>query len=247
MTGAPDRGPRVVLLDIEGTTTPVAFVYDVLFPYARRKVRSFVAERLHAPEVRADVDALRAEHAREAAGATGLPPWRTEPAEALVDSVTAFVHWLMDQDRKSTGLKSLQGRIWEEGYRTGELHGQVYPDVPEALARWRREGRRAAIFSSGSVLAQRLLFSHASGGDLTPLLDAYFDTTTGPKKEPASYRAIARALGEEPAAVLFVSDVAAELDAARAAGMGTALCVRAGAPPSGADHHVVASLDRLWS
>ena len=244
MAAAADRGPRVVLLDIEGTTTPVEFVYEVLLPFARERVRSFVRERLHVPEVRADLDALRAERAREAAGGVGLPPWQDEPEEALVDSAAAFVHWLMDRDRKSTGLKSLQGRIWEAGYCSGELHGQVYPDVPVALARWRREGRRAAIFSSGSVLAQRLLFSHTSGGDLTPLLGGYFDTTTGPKKEPESYRAIARALGEAPGAVLFVSDVGAELDAARGAGMRTVLCVRAGSPPV-SDHRVVGGLDAL--
>jgi enolase-phosphatase E1 len=151
----------------------------------------------------------------------------------------------MDRDRKSTALKSVQGRIWEEGYRSGRLQGQVYPDVPRAFARWRAQGREAAIFSSGSVLAQKLLFSRSDAGDLTPYLRAYFDTATGAKGDAESYRKIARALGREPPAVLFLSDVIAELNAARAAGLQTALCVRAGAAPAPADHPVVRSFDEV--
>ena len=132
----------------------------------------------------------------------------------------------MDQDRKSTGLKSLQGKIWEEGYRSGELKGEVYPDVLPALERWRKQGIDIAIFSSGSVQAQRSLFRNSVAGDLTRFIRAYFDTTTGPKREPESYGRIAAALERSPPEVLFVSDIAAELDAARAAGMQTALCVR---------------------
>ena len=156
----------------------------------------------------------------------------------------AYVHWLMDRDSKSTGLKALQGRIWEEGYRRGELRGEVYDDVPAAFRRWRDEGRRIAIFSSGSVLAQRLLFSHSTVGDLTPFIDAHFDTTTGPKRQPDSYTLIAGRLGLPPRSVLFASDVAEELDAARAAGMETALCARS-ILPAGATHRVVQSLDAL--
>jgi enolase-phosphatase E1 len=132
----------------------------------------------------------------------------------------------MDQDRKSTGLKSLQGKIWEEGYRSGELKGEVYPDVLPALERWRAQGIDIAIFSSGSVQAQRSLFGNSVAGDLTRFIKAYFDTTTGPKREPESYALIAAALERSPQDVLFVSDISAELDAARAAGMQTALCVR---------------------
>src|SRR5207245_3701040 len=170
------------------------------------------------PEVRADIALLRAEHAAESAQAAGVPPWNPE----------AYVYWLMDRDRKSTGLKSVQGRIWEAGYQSGELKGkgEVYSDVRPALERWRATGKQIAIFSSGSVQAQRNLFANTTAGDLSPLLSGYFDTTTGPKKEAGSYRKIAAALGRRPADVLFVSDVAAELDAARAAGMRTALCVR---------------------
>jgi enolase-phosphatase E1 len=152
----------------------------------------------------------------------------------------------MDRDRKSTGLKSLQGKIWDEGYRAGDLRGKVYPDVPPALERWRSQGVDLAIFSSGSVQAQRSLFSSTAAGDLTRFLRAYFDTTTGPKTAPESYARIAAALERSPSEVLFVSDIKAELDAALAAGMGTALCVRTAgsAPPAGA-HPVIRSLDQL--
>ena len=151
----------------------------------------------------------------------------------------------MDRDRKSPALKALQGRIWDEGYQAGQLRGQVYPDVPRALARWRAQGRDVAIFSSGSVLAQKLLFSRSDAGDLTPFLRAYFDTTTGAKGDAESYRKIARALGQEPHAVLFLSDVTAELDAARAAEMATGLCVREAGLPSSAHHPLVRSFDEV--
>ena len=152
----------------------------------------------------------------------------------------------MDQDRKSTGLKSLQGKIWEHGYRAGELKSEVYPDVLPALERWHRRGIVIAIFSSGSVQAQRSLFRHTTSGDLTRFLIGYFDTTTGPKNKPESYGRIAAGLRRLPAAMLFVSDVAAELDAASVAGLRTALCVRDGAKvaPGGA-HPVIHSFDQL--
>ena len=152
----------------------------------------------------------------------------------------------MDRDRKSTGLKSLQGKIWEEGYRTGELRGEVYPEVGPALERWRRQGIDIAIFSSGSVQAQRSLFRNTASGDLTRFIRAYFDTTTGPKTAPESYARIAADLERPPSEVLFVSDVGAELDAARTAGMQTALCLRT--PQSAASagaHPIVHAFDQL--
>jgi enolase-phosphatase E1 len=152
----------------------------------------------------------------------------------------------MDQDRKSTGLKSLQGKIWEEGYRSGELKGEVYPDVLPALERWRRKGIDVAIFSSGSVQAQRSLFRNSVAGELTRFIRSYFDTTTGPKRDPESYARIAAALERSPSEVLFVSDVAAELDAARTAGMRTAVCVRGpGSAPSTGGHPVIHTFDQL--
>ena len=235
--------PRVLRLDIEGTTTPIDFVTRVLFPYARGHVRGFLGRR--ASEVRDDLALLFAEHEVDDRGSPSPPPWRDASPEERLDSAAAYIHWLMDRDRKSTALKALQGRIWEEGYETGDLQGRVYADVPRALARWRAQGREAAIFSSGSVLAQRLLFSRSEAGDLTPFVRAYFDTTTGPKGDAESYVKIARALGQPAKAVLFLSDVTAELDAARAAGMATGLCVRDVGQPASTDHAVVRSFDEV--
>jgi enolase-phosphatase E1 len=182
---------------------------------------------------------------RGAEAEPGAPEWReATPAEAIA-SAAAYAEWLMHRDRKSTALKSLQGRIWEGGYRSGAVKSHVYPDVPLALERWRALGWSVAIFSSGSVLAQRLLFEHTVAGDLTPLIDAYFDTTTGPKREAGSYRRIAEKLRVEPGAILFVSDVPAELDAARTAGLATALCLREGALPPSAGHPLLRTFDDL--
>lgn len=231
-----------VLLDIEGTTTPVTFVYEVLFPYARQAAAGYLGAHVGRDDMAEIVKRLCQEHEEE-----GSPtPWDETNPGSLADSLARFVHWSMERDRKSTGLKALQGRIWEDGYRLGELEGIVYDDVPEVLARWRHDGRRCSIFSSGSVLAQRLLFRHSNHGDLTPFLEAYFDTTTGPKRQSASYLQIAQALGLSPDDVLFVSDVVEELDAAAAARMGTALCVRPGtAPPDGSQHRTVPDLRGL--
>jgi enolase-phosphatase E1 len=235
--------PGALLLDIEGTTTPVDFVTRVLFPYARERVKDFLLRR--ASEVRDDLGLLRSEHAADRGADPSPPPWRDgAPAESL-DSAVAYVQWLMDRDRKSTALKALQGRIWDEGYQAGHLRGQVYPDVPRALARWRAQGRDVAIFSSGSVLAQKQLFSRSEAGDLTPFLRAYFDTTTGAKVQAESYRKIARALDHAPADVLFLSDVTAELDAAREAGLATGLCVREGHARSFPGHPMVRSFDEV--
>jgi len=228
---------RLVLLDIEGTTTPIDFVFSVLFPYARARVAAFLESHASQPDVIADVSGLRAEHVRDVAAGRRPPAW--------TDGAAAYARWLMDADRKLTPLKALQGRIWEGGFASGELRGQVYPDVPAALRRWTAGGRKVAIFSSGSVLAQKQLFGHSDHGDLTPMLSGYFDTTTGAKADAASYRKIAQALGESPDAGLFVSDVVAELDAARDAGFTTALSVRNPPGPAANGHREVASFDEL--
>jgi enolase-phosphatase E1 len=233
----------VLLLDVEGTTTAVSFVSDVLFPFARAHLREFLHSTSNDPATGEDVAALRAERQGEAE--EGAPEWRGGgPADTLA-SAAAYAEWLMDRDRKSTALKSLQGRIWKGGYRSGSLESHVYPDVRPALERWRARGRSVAIFSSGSVLAQRLLFANTVEGDLTPLIQDYFDTTTGPKRIADSYGRIAEALHVGPSAVLFVSDVPAELDAARAAGMGTALCVRGDGEPPASDHPVLRTFDAI--
>lgn len=233
---------KTVLLDIEGTTTPIEFVYQVLFPYARRQVVDFLRQHQQAPDVRANVEALRKEHALDLRQGSGPPDW----PDNLVESAVAYVHWLMDRDRKSTALKSLQGKIWEQGYRTGELHSEVYPDVPRAFSRWHSQKKDICIFSSGSVLAQKLLFAHTTAGDLTHFIEEYFDTTTGKKIEAESYGRISTALGLPPREILFVSDTVAELDAANLAGMKTILCVRPGRerPPT-SSHPTIETFDQL--
>jgi enolase-phosphatase E1 len=212
---------RGILLDIEGTTTPISFVYDVLFPFARKHLDA------HLPTT--DLTNLKLEYDEDVR--TGLQP------PAWTEGPVAYVEWLMDQDRKSTALKKLQGEIWRAGYEKGELHGEVFPDVPAALERWHRQNIDVRIFSSGSILAQRLIFSTTRAGDLTRFLNGYFDTTTGPKNEVSSYQQIALRFGLAATDIVFVSDVTRELDAARSAGMKTLLCVRPGNHPQLAHTH----------
>jgi enolase-phosphatase E1 len=220
-----------ILLDIEGTTTPIDFVYQVLFPFARARVKAFLRQHVFFEEVRADMARLLEEQAADERRGLEPPPLRGATLDAQLESAVAYVHWLMDRDRKSTPLKSLQGRIWEEGYQSGELRSQVFPDVPVALERWTQQERDIGIFSSGSVLAQKLLFAHTEVGDLTRFIRAYFDTNIGAKQDPESYRRIATALQRLPSEILFISDVTAELDAAQSAGLKTLLCVRPGNRP----------------
>jgi enolase-phosphatase E1 len=235
----------MILLDIEGTTTPIAFVTQVLYPYARTHLRSYLDGHRDSPEFLALLAAFRREHAADEAAGEPVPPWADETADAR-PSLRAYAAWLMDRDRKSPALKELQGEIWETGYQRGELAGQVYEDVPRAFQRWRSEGVRLGIFSSGAVLAQRCLFRGSTAGDLSSFVDWYFDTHTGPKQDPESYRRIAAEVGEVPPQVLFVSDVVPELDAARAAGLATILIVRPGnLPQPQHDHRVVQSFDEI--
>jgi enolase-phosphatase E1 len=232
---------RGVVLDVEGTTTPVSFVFDVLFPYARARIREFLAAHAGDPVVRDALRLVAAEWRGDAASDPSAP--RTSP-ESDFAATSRYLEWLMDRDRKSTGLKIIQGEIWRGGFESGALVGAVYPDVKPALERWRAAGRAIAIYSSGSATAQRLLFGHSAAGDLTPLIDHHFDTTVGAKRSPDSYTAIARALSIPAGALLFVSDVDAELVAARTAGMAARLCVRGDqAPPTSAP--IVHSLDEL--
>ena len=214
---------RAILLDIEGTTTPIAFVHEVLFSYARTHVRDFLTSNADSAEVRADVAVLREEHAADVEN-NNQPP-------AIDEGIAVYVEWLIERDRKSTGLKSLQGKIWRRGYADGSLKSQVYDDVAPAFERWRAKGLSVNIFSSGSVLAQQLLFAHTNAGDLTKFIENYFDTNVGKKGEAESYRRIAEALRLRAGDVLFISDVVAELDAASEAGMQALLSIRPGNPP----------------
>ena len=230
MSRLAERGVRALLLDIEGTTTPIAFVHEVLFPFVRAKLRAFLDARWRSSELAEVRRHLAVERDADLGRGETPPPLRMANDERALTSLAAFVEWLMDRDRKSPGLKLLQGLIWEEGYRGGELHGLVFDDVPEAMRAWKAAGLTLAIYSSGSELAQRLLFQSTEHGDLTPLIAAFFDTGVGAKKESSSYARIAAALGRAPREMLFVSDVVAELDAAHAAGMQVVLSVRPGNP-----------------
>jgi enolase-phosphatase E1 len=221
----------IILLDIEGTTTPIDFVYKTLFPFARARVKDYLSRAWDELEVQTDLMQLRAEWAADAAQGLNPPAIECESSTERLESTVAYVQWLMDRDRKSTPLKAIQGRIWREGYEAGELLGEVFDDVPPAFARWGRQNKLICIYSSGSALAQKLLFAHTTAGDLTHYICRYFDTTVGHKIEADSYRRIAEELRSAPAEAVFISDVIAELDAARAAGMKTILALRPGNHP----------------
>ena len=224
---------RTILLDIEGTTTSIRFVYDTLFPFAREHVGAFLESSWEEAAVQSDVSALRDQALADLkAGVVDAPQIPAEGSPAGIREATlANVLWQMDSDRKTTGLKALQGKIWRHGYTSGELLGHVYDDVEPALLAWHNANIGVSIYSSGSVAAQKLLFRHSERGDLTPLLSSYFDTTTGPKKVASSYAAIAQALGCSPGEVLFVTDNLQEAVAARDAGVEAVLSIRPGNAP----------------
>jgi enolase-phosphatase E1 len=237
---------RALLLDIEGTTTPVDFVFKTLFPFAGEHVEEYLRKKAQDQEIKTIVAELRGAYARDVSNEKDIEPWDSSAPERECVSAAAYVRWLIGRDSKITPLKSLQGKIWEQGYHLGELKGEVYADVAPAFVRWHDQGRRIAIFSSGSVLAQQLLFSHSTVGDLSPQIEAYFDTTTGPKREPESYRKIAAALKLSPAEILFLSDAVAELDAAHSAGLATALSLRPGVnAPERHAHPVFQTFDEI--
>jgi enolase-phosphatase E1 len=245
--------PRVYLLDVEGTVAPVSFVYEQLFPYARTHFESFLRKNV-ADQGREmdfsegsffwDLMLLKLENEAETdAGAPRILPEQAVGPRAVggssvvsmspafgIPRILNYIFWLMDHDRKSTALKSLQGKIWKSGFESGELRGTLFPDVPDALRRW-AACADVSIYSSGSVEAQQLVFRHSTFGDLTPLIAAYFDTRTGPKRASASYVAISSAMNVVPGELLFLSDVVQELDAARQAGCQTLLVVREGNAP----------------
>ncbi|MEJ2325620.1 MAG: acireductone synthase [Chromatiaceae bacterium] len=212
---------RALITDIEGTTSSLSFVKDVLFPYSRAYIGAFVHRHAQEPEVARILDEARAE-----AGDSQLQ---------LGQLIPTLERWI-DADRKVTPLKALQGLIWEAGYRDGAFRGHIYADAATALQRWKEAGLALYIYSSGSVRAQRLLFAHTDYGDLTPLFSGHFDTRIGAKGDPESYRRIAVELGLPPHELLFLSDVESELDAARAAGLKTLWLVREGCLDSHAPH-----------
>jgi len=225
---------RVILLDIEGTTTPIDFVYKTLFPYASRKLESFLRENSANPEIGALIEDLRAQHELDERNGLKPPRWRNDSEEERVRSSAAYGQWLIARDSKCTPLKSLQGEIWQQGYASGELKGEVYPDVPAAFERWKRKGKIIGIYSSGSVLAQQLLFGSIPAGDVTRYISVFFDTRVGAKTDAESYRKIGASFSEEPKRFLFISDSSKETEVAQLAGMQALLCERgphATAPP----------------
>ena len=236
--------PRAVLLDIEGTTTPISFVTDTLFPYARQRGREFILNHIADQEIHEALRQLQIDNRVDRSD--GAPPIEGNSKQAI-DCTIDYYLWLIDKDRKSTALKTIQGRIWREGYERGELQSTIFPDVLPALERWSQVGRITAIYSSGSVLAQEELFRNTIHGDLTRFISSYFDTRVGPKKQVSSYSKIAQSLGNPANEILFVSDVVAELDAALLAGMMTALAVRPGNPSNQerTGHPVIRSFEEL--
>jgi enolase-phosphatase E1 len=220
-----------ILTDIEGTTSSIDFVRDVLFPFARKRLPAFIETHADRPEVQ--------HWLHEAAKDAGIIYAEREEIIELLQ------RWI-DEDRKATSLKALQGMIWDEGYREEAFRAHLYPEVAAKLREWKDAGLDLYVYSSGSVAAQKLFFGHSQAGDLTPLFKGYFDTATGPKRETASYRRIAAAIAKPAEEILFLSDIVEELDAARDAGMRTTQLARAPATcAANASHPCVADFDAI--
>lgn len=211
---------RVIVTDIEGTTSSISFVHDVLFPYARARMSEFVRTHAENPEVAQQLNAVR-EICKKQLDVNGV--------------IQQLLSWI-EQDKKATPLKALQGMIWEEGYRAGDFVGDIYADAYENLRKWHGQGLALYVYSSGSEHAQKLLFGHTRYGDLTPLFNGYFDTRIGAKLETASYQHIVQTLQLPAEQILFLSDIKAELDAAAAAGIKTCWLVRDSEPDANAPH-----------
>ena len=219
---------KAILTDIEGTTSAVSFVFDVLFPYAAKHLPDFVRQQAGRADVAEQLDAVRQDS--------------HEPQADVERVIEILLGWIAE-DRKATPLKALQGMVWEQGYKAGQLQGHVYPDAVEALKAWHQAGFKLYVYSSGSIQAQKLIFGCSEAGDLSALFSGYFDTTSGPKREAQSYQRITQAIGLEAAQILFLSDIVEELDAARAAGMATCGLAREGGELPG--HVTVDSFSRI--
>ncbi len=219
---------KAILTDIEGTTSAVSFVFDVLFPYAASHLPAFVREHADRADVAEQLDAVRRDS--------------SEPDADVERALEILLGWIAE-DRKATPLKALQGMVWEQGYQAGELKGHVYPDAVDALKRWHLEGYALFVYSSGSIQAQKLIFGCSEAGDLSSLFSGYFDTTSGPKREAQSYVRIADAIGRDASQILFLSDIVEELEAARLAGMPTCGLAREGGELAG--HVTVESFARI--
>lgn len=232
---------KCFLLDIEGTTTPINFVHKTLFPYAKAKIDMFV--ETHFGELANEIEQLEKEYHKDFANQLYGRDFRGDAPETVAN----YLKYLIEVDRKSMPLKTIQGKIWQTGYESGELKSEMFADVPKAFDRWKEEGKTIAIFSSGSVLAQKLIFKYSNFGDLSSFISAYFDTNVGTKREAESYQKIAKELRFAPHEILFISDVSAELDAAEKAEMNTLLSIREGngIVPKPINHDAIASFNDL--
>ncbi|WP_125783408.1 acireductone synthase [Pseudoalteromonas rubra] len=206
---------KAILTDIEGTITRISFVKEILFPYAADKLPEFVTQHADTPEVRTQLDAVRTELG--------------EPQASLERVITSLLNWIAE-DKKITPLKQLQGMIWQHGYQNGDFTGHIYPDAYQFLCAEHDAGKALYVYSSGSVQAQQLLFAHSDYGDMRPMFSSYFDTRVGAKQQPEAYQTIVSQLSFAAHEILFLSDVVAELDAAKAAGMQTLQLWRDGQP-----------------
>jgi len=220
---------KAVVTDIEGTTTSLSFVKDVLFPYARARMDAFIRSHADEPQVQEQLLAVCKEVGKEL------------PQEEIIRQL---LQWI-DEDRKITPLKALQGMIWEAGYKNADYTGHVYADAAVNLKKWHTQGIKLYVFSSGSVQAQKLIYGYSDAGDLTPLFGGYFDTRIGSKRETSAYQHIIEAIGEPADSVLFLSDIKEELDAARQAGMQTVWLVRDGSIDVHAAHKQVSDFDQI--
>jgi len=227
--------PKFILLDIEGTTTSISFVHDVLFPYSYERMSDFIRGNAHQTEVKKAVSEVREIVEREE-GRTSLSQ------DEIIQRLKAWIR----EDRKIPPLKAIQGMIWELGYENSDYRSHLYEDVFESLKAWKKAGVEIGIYSSGSVRAQKLLFRYTVNGDVTPFLSFFFDTQVGAKREEDSYRKISQDLQASPHEILFLSDVPQELDAASAVGFLSCLVVREGGENLNHPHHkVIQSFDEI--
>lgn len=242
------QGIRAVILDIEGTTTPIAFVKENLFPYVKNNVKTYLEKNFDILETQEDIEGLRQQAEKDVhddvEGLIVIPQRESHDRDVIIDSVVKNVLWQMNLDRKTTALKTIQGHMWREAFQTGRIHGEVYDDVVPALKKFVSKNFKVYIYSSGSIEAQKLLFGYSTFGNILKFFSGHFDTTIGAKVETDSYRRIATNVGEPSSNILFLTDLPKEAIAARDAGMRTFLVVREGnARLTDADHEAFLTID----
>ena len=231
---------QAIVLDIEGTTCPVDFVSKTLFPFAQEHLEATLAKRMHESEIDSLVNNVIHEWMHDSDPISHRLWKQLKKKPPSIKDIEAYLGYLIESDRKSTALKDLQGMVWKQGYQSGQLKSSLFRDVRPQLDNWKREGKVLAVYSSGSIQAQKLLYRHTDEGDLTHYFDHWFDTHTGPKLVPESYKIIAQTLGFPASQVLFVSDHPVECDAAQQAGLHAVFCLRNRNPHQNPGVHPVA-------